>query len=146
MSQNPTIKLPSERIDQLKAIGAVLDLSIADTVGYLIRREIAAGTIKPGIPGIVIRHTKDGVRIVFDGHAPKTFAEPDAIKLANTILGLTTDEGGGVFSIDSDFTAVRKGNGIEVQLSVKGTPKKMFSRDVARDFADLIRSAVAETL
>ena len=144
MSQNPTIKLPAERIGQLKAIGAVLNLSIADTVGYLIRREIDAGTIKPGIPGITVRRIGDAVSIAFSDHPPRKFLASDAVKLADAIVGLTTEDGSGVFSMDSDFVAVRKGNGIEVQLSAKGTPRKVFSRDVARDFAGLIRNTVAE--
>lgn len=139
-SQNPTIKLPPERVAQLKAIAAALDLpSVADTVGFLIRAEIKRGTIPASIPGFEIAPSRGKVRIAFDGGHPTLVSKDAARRFAKTITDVLDGEPSMV-SMDDDFAVIRQGTGIRLSIPMTAQGKVM-ARDVARDVAALIERA-----
>jgi len=143
VTQNPTIKLPAERVEQLKAIGDVLGLSIADTVGHLIRAEIARGTISDALPGITI--DRDGDRIIMTIDGPRRHFLPlDTAKAIAAQLRKLVAPGkdGGTIDLDANWTAYRVGNGIRVGFS--DSVVKTLSRDVAVDLARLIEAAARD--
>lgn len=138
--QNPTIKLPAERIAQLKAIAAAHDLpSVADAVGYLIRNEIKKGTIPADIPGFDIKAHKGRVSIAFDGGHPTLISMVGARKLAKTIVNVLNGEPN-LVSIDDDFAVIRQGIGIRISMPISSSGK-VVSRDIARDVAAGIERA-----
>ena len=141
MTQNPVVKIPVERLDQLKAIGGALGLSIADTVGHLIRAEIARGTIPDAMPGVIIRRNKTSVRIQLDDQTPHTYGIEQARGLAATIRDVVDGGYATMLNLDVDCLIERGGNGIKLRIPY-ASDVKIVSRDVARDIARLIDAAV----
>ncbi len=141
MTQNPVVKIPVERLDQLKAIGGALGLSIADTVGHLIRAEIARGTIPDAMPGVIIRRNKTSVRIQLDDQTPHTYGIEQAKGLAATIRDVVDGGYATMLNLDVDCLIERGGNGIKLRIPY-ASDVKIVSRDVARDIARLIDAAV----
>lgn len=140
--QNPTIKLPAERIAQLKAIATALDLpSVADAVGHLIRNEIKKGTIPDAIPDIAVKAYRGKVSIAFDDGLPVLISKQAAGKLAETIEGAVSG-GPSQANLDYDFAVLRQGNGIRIRVPF-GTDGKMLSRDLARDLARILKRFTA---
>ena len=143
MTQNPTIKVPPERLEQLKAIGAALDLSIADTVGHLIRAEIERGTISDDLPGIQVRPSRGKLSIRFDDHDATLVSTASAKALADTLAEITAGGVGGFVNIDQDYLVMRQGNGIKITLPWPKGPIKVLSNDVARDLSRVIVKRLA---
>ena len=141
MTQYPVVKIPVERLDQLKAIGGALGLSIADTVGHLIRAEIARGTIPDAMPGVIIRRNKTSVRIQLDDQTPHTYGIEQAKGLAATIRDVVDGGYATMLNLDVDCLIERGGNGIKLRIPY-ASDVKIVSRDVARDIARLIDAAV----
>lgn len=140
--QNPTVQLPTERLEQIKAIGAALGLSIADTLGHLIRGEITKGTIADTLPGVSIQRADSGVAVAFDESKPIMLDQAGAEALAGTVMEYTgTGKLQKLFNLDHNFIVERKGNGVKVTIPLTGGVTKSFSVDVARDFARLVGAA-----
>jgi hypothetical protein len=141
--QNPTLQLPTERLQQIKNIGAVLGLSIADTVGHLIRAEVARGTIPDALPGINLARKGNVVVVGLDDETISTFSLSAARSLADTVAEFTVAEKAmqKLYNLDHDFMVERKGNGIKVTIPAMNGITKAFSFDVARDFARLVKEA-----
>lgn len=149
--QNPTIQIPSERLDQIKAIGAALGTqSIADTIGHLVRAEIERGTIPDTLPGISISKAGDTVMLALDDDLPVRMTQDRAKELAQIVLDyadgtervqklMNMDSA----ALDSTYVIARQGNGIKLTIPLKDGTTKSFSRDVARDFARILDAAAA---
>jgi hypothetical protein len=140
LTQNPVVKVPPERLDQLKAIAAALDLSLSDTIGHLIRAEIAKGTIADAIPGAIIKRTKGGVRVQLGDQPVRTYTVANALSIAEMIRDVIEGKMGGWLNVDCDFRVELRGNGVVLYADTRGEPK-IVSRDVARDIARLIEAA-----
>lgn len=135
------LNLPDERVDQLRAIAAARQLpTVSAAVGYLIRKEIAAGTIPAGLSGISITSGEPGVSIAFGDKLPVIYTKANAAKLANTIREVARGEAGGLADITGNWIVQGKGAGVRVHVPA-GTDPRTFSRDVALDLADLIEAA-----
>lgn len=154
MSTTPaTIKLSPRRHQQLRSIASTLGLSITDTIGHLVNKEIAAGTIPNTIPGIVVRRLDDGVLIQIDDNEPATVALDTARKIVEALRSVANGGSGIVhpspFDASKSFGVVRQGTGIKLQVPFHGpTAKKLadapaFPADLAHDLAALIEQAAA---
>lgn len=142
MSTDTTsLRLPPRRAAQLKAISTALSLPLSDTIGHLIRREIAAGTISDDIPGIVVERVDLGVSITIDEHPAAIYSVEDARDLANTIRQVAAG-GTGIVNMQRRFAVYRKGSGIKLALPFPG-PETAFPADIVRDLATLIDKATA---
>lgn len=142
MSTKPaTIKLSPRRLDQLKAIGAARDLSVTDAIAFMIRDQIAAGTIPADIPGIIVRKVDAGVSITADDHAPANYSNESARELASTIRAVV-EGGSGVVNMDHRFAVFRRGTGFKIALPFPG-PETVFTADLALDLAGLVEQAAA---
>jgi len=141
-TQNPTLQLPTERLEQIKAIGSALGLSIAATLGHLVRGEIAKGTIADTLPGVSIQRNEGGVVIGFDDDGRQQFDLDGAKSLAALVNDYT---GAGklakLINLDHNFMVERQGNGVKVTILFPAGVTKNFSFDVARDFARLVSEA-----
>lgn len=133
------IKLSPRRLDQLKAIGAALNLSVTEVIATMIRREIAAGTIPDMLPGIVIKKVKTGVQVTIDDAATKTLPHEGAHRLVATIREVLEGQAPTV-NLDYGFAVLRRGSGIKIAVPFPGV-EHAFSPDLARDFARLIEEA-----
>lgn len=133
------LRLPPRRLDQLKALSSALNLSLADTIGYMLRKEIAAGTIPDTIPGVVVQRVGDKVSITVDEHPEAVYSLDNARDLAATIKSVL--EGApGIMNVLRSFGVYRRGNGIKLFLPLGGKEATL-SPDLARDLADLIEKA-----
>lgn len=152
MSTTPaTIKLSPRRHEQLRAIASTLGLSITDTIGHLVNKEIAAGTIPNTIPGIVVRRVDDGVFIQIDENEPATVAFDTARKIVEALRSVANGGTGIVelqpFDASKSFSVVRKGTGIKLQVPFHGPTAKnwtdapSFPADLAHDLSGVIEQA-----
>ena len=141
-TQNPTLQLPTERLEQIKAIGSALGLSIAATLGHLIRGEIAKGTIADTLPGVSIERNEGGIVVGFDDDG-RLQLDLDGAKALAALVNEYTGAGklGKLLNLDHNFMVERKGNGVKVTIMLTDGITKNFSFDVARDFARLVNEA-----
>lgn len=151
-SQPITVRLQPRRLEQLKAIAAALNLSVAEAVSHMIREKIAAGVIPDTIPGIVARRLNDGVSIQIDDHAAVTVSPDIAREMAEALR--TVADGNHPFASvlypdnpSVSYRVSRQGSGIKFELPCLGSSKVQpadapsFSPDLAHDLADLIEQA-----
>lgn len=140
---NPMLRLPPERIDQLKSLTVALSLaSIADTVGHLIREKVAERIIPDTIPGVTIERIEDGVSIAVGGSLPMIYPIAVAGQIATTIRQVVAGESSGTADVSNNYIVMRQGNGVRLHFPLT-TPAKAVSPDVARDIARLIAEAAA---
>ncbi len=139
MIKSDVIRIPPRRLEQLRAIGATLGLSVADTVAHLIRKEVAAGTIPPGIPGITINKVADGVSIQIDDgpvkNLPGDAARGFAVAIRNAVEGKA-----GTVNMDDGFMFMARGAGFKLAAPWPGEEHSV-SRDLALEIAALIEQA-----
>lgn len=154
MSTTPaTIKLSPRRHEQLRSIASTLGLSITDTIGHLVNKEIAAGTIPNTIPGIVVRRLDDCVLIRIDDNEPATVALDTARKIVEALRSVANGGSGVVelqpFDASKSFAVTKQGTGIKLQVPFHGpTAKKLadapaFPADLAHDLAAVIEQTAA---
>ncbi len=146
-TQLPAVKIAPERLEQLKSLAATLDLSLGETIGFLISQEVERGTIRDTIPGVTIeRSTRSrpgssmrGVAFHFDGEADLWMPRALARAFADTIERAAAGAAGGVLDLDDDYSVLRVGNGVRIEAPFGSS--RTFTRDVARDIARLISKA-----
>jgi len=137
----PAIQLAPERHAQIKAIRAALEhQTISETIAHLINAEIAKGTIPPGIEGVNISPDSDGLLIGFDAEPSVKFSSAAVDDLAATLLEFSEigKSAQKLINMQHNFQIERQGNGIKLTIPFNGTVTKSFSRDLARDMADLL--------
>ncbi|TPL52048.1 hypothetical protein FJ937_11845 [Mesorhizobium sp. B2-4-4] len=149
-SQPITVRLQPRRLEQLKAIAAALNLSVAEAVSHMIREKIAAGVIPDTIPGITIDRVGHSVVIKIDD-SRATISVDTARKIVGALRRMADGGGGVVEPSPSDasksFSVVRQGTGIKLQVPFYGptahhwNDAPTFSADLARDLAGLIERA-----
>jgi hypothetical protein len=138
----PAIQLAPERHAQIKAISAALELSISEVIARFINDEIAAGTIPAGIEGLNIHRDGDTLLVGFDDQPPVRFSREGVTNLS-TILREFADAkkpAEKVANMRHDYMIERKGNGVKLTVPLSGSVTKSWSRDLARDAADLLAS------
>jgi hypothetical protein len=143
--QNPTLQLPAERLAQLKELAVVFGGStpatLSETIGNLISLARDQGLIDHGIPGIQLHCLSDGLVMNFDGGQPTELSFSGArmmsTQVRNYLSGVKVElepESDTIFEV-----AGKGGNAVVVKF---GGIEKVLSRDVAKDFADLIETSV----
>lgn len=146
-----TIKLSPRRHEQLRAIASTLGLSLTDTIGHLVNKEIAAGTIPNSIPGIVVRRLDDGVHIQIDDRASATVTFETARRMAEALRSVANG-GSAIINVSpssatNSFAVARRGTGIKFKMPFYGPDAKQwedapaFPADLARDLAAVIERA-----
>lgn len=143
MSTAPiNVRLDYRRLEQLKAIGAVMGLSNAAVISTMIREKIAAGIIPATIPGTTVSKSHNGIALGVTENETKTFSREAALSLANTIRGVVSGtEAPTMINLDHGFTVNKQGTGLRIVLSE--TNSAAFPPDLALDLADLIEKVAA---
>ena len=138
---NPMLRLPTERIEQLKTLTTALGLaSTAETVGHLIREQAARHVIPDTIPGIDVATAGEGVSIKIGDGLPTLYPRATADKIAQTIRQVASGEATGTADVTGNFIVMRQGNGVRLHFPLTA-PAKSVSPDIARDVARLIEQA-----
>lgn len=139
MIKSDVIRIPPRRLEQLRAIGGALNLSVADAVAHLIRKEVAAGTIPAGIPGIAIKKVDDGVSIQIDDGPAKTLSNGAAWDFVAAIRSAVAGKAGTV-NMDEGYMFMARGAGFKLAAPWPGEEHSL-SRDLALEIAGLIEQA-----
>lgn len=140
------IQLAPERHAQLKAIGAALGgLTITETIAHMINSEIEKGTIPAGFEGVNVFAADGGLKIGFDD-LPPVFFSKEAVADLIAILRDFSEPGKGatiLVNMQHDFKIERRGTGLKVAIPFGARNAKSFSRDLARDLANLLEHEIA---
>lgn len=139
---NQMLRLPPERIEQLKTLTAALGLaSTADTVGHLIREQALRAIIPDAVPGLHSEAVQGGVAIQVGDALPTTYSSEIASKIVSSIRLVANGTASGTADIPGNFIVVRQGNGIRLHFPAIA-PAKNVSPDVARDFARILEANI----
>lgn len=143
------IRLPKDRADQLRKFAQdTNDSTISAALGRLMKMARDHGLIEHGIPSVKINSLKDGLAIKFDGGETVGFAFKDAQRMSDEICRCLRGENGGTKIIHlcqthgGSFSVNGRGNAIAVSIPLDAKPK-MFTRDLASEFADLLEHEIA---
>lgn len=150
MSNHPTIKLPHERLTQLKQMAANMGaVNMSEVLAKLIEFAQSEGLIAHEIPGVKINALADGLAIRFDDGETVGFSHAEAAQLASEIRAFLSGEPNAktVISINADkqmnFGLKGKGQGIAISIPAK-SEAKVFDRGLAAEFARLIDMALSK--
>lgn len=148
MSNHPTLKVPQERITQLKQMAANMGaVNMSEVLAKLIEFAQSEGLVAHEIPGVKINALSDGVAIKFDDSETVGFSFEEAARLASEIRDFLTGERSPntLISIGADkqmkFGLKGKGQGIAISIPAK-SEAKVFDRGLASEFARLIDMAL----
>lgn len=143
MTQAPiTIRVDHRRLEQLKAVAAALNVSVAGAISHFIREKISTGLIPENIPGISVEKLSDGVEVSIDGNRPLKLSKSGAGQFVDTIRAVVGRRQPSIVNIDLDFAVLRRGSGFRIQAPFV-TPENSFPADLAHDLADLVEKAAA---
>lgn len=145
-----TVKLPPARVEQLKALQKALGMkSVADTVGYLIGKEIAAGVIEQRIPGVSLHREGKMTLLSLNDHPPVYLSPKEAAQIAKLIrmraegseLRQMLMSYGDSYWTDLGVAPVRierQGKGVNIRVRDE---MMSFSPALALELADLIQKS-----
>ena len=137
------VRLDPRRLEQLRAIGAVMGLSNAGVISAMIREKIAAGIIPDIIPGITIRKTENGVAIGLHSTDVHPLTDEGARALVYAIRGVVNGSTSPTLvNMDHVFMVQKQGTGFKIAIPF-GSDGVAFPSDLALDLADLIERTAA---
>lgn len=145
MSNHPSLKVPAERITQLKEMAANMGgVNISECLAKLIEFAQREGLIDHAIPGVQINALSDGIAIKFDKDETRAFSIEEAGHLASAIRAyLSGDRSAKVES--ENFSLKGKGQGIAISIPANSQTPKVFDRGLSAEFARLIERAAPAT-
>lgn len=148
MSNHPTIKLPHERLTQLKQMAANMGaVNMSEVLAKLIEFAQNEGLVAHEIPGVKINALADGLAIKFDDGETVGFSHAEAAQLASEIRAFLSGEANArtLISINADkqmnFGLKGRGQGIAISIPAN-SEAKVFDRGLASEFARLIDMAL----
>ncbi|MDO6521288.1 hypothetical protein Q4578_06800 [Shimia thalassica] len=149
MSNHPTIKVPHERLTQLKQMAANMGaVNMSEVFAKLIAYAQSEGLIAHEIPGVKINALSDGLAIKFDDGETVGFSFEEAARLTSEIRAYLAGEREKqkVISLNNDraanFALAGKGQGLSVAIPAFGEKPKVFDRGLADEFARLVDMAL----
>lgn len=143
------IRLPKDRADQLRQLAQNMDDStISAALGRLMQMAREQGLVEHGIPSVQINALSDGLAIRFDEGDTFGFTLSSVQELSDNICQCLRGENNGMRLThicephNSSFAVTGRGNAISISIPEDAKPK-MFSRDLASEFADLLEHEIA---
>lgn len=150
MSNHPTLKVPQERIIQLKQMAANMGaVNMSEVMAKLVEFAQSEGLISHEIPGVKINALTNGLTIKFGDGETVGFSFDEAARFASEINGFLAGKRCNqyVISINDpkkmNFALKGRGQGIAVSVPADATPK-LFDRGLATELARLIEMAIAD--
>lgn len=132
------IKLPSERVEQLRQLSENLNMSIADCIAMFIREQIEKGNLPDEVPGIIVERTDDKVTVdagAFRASLTADLATGYAAKVRSMMLSIAIPSKDNPFVPELDV--VRRGTSIKLIDRASGAEKTL-APSVAEDFARVL--------
>ena len=145
MSNHPTLKVPPERLAQLREMAANMGgVNVSEVLAKLIEFAQREGLIDHAIPGVRINALSDGVAIKFDEGETVGFSYEEAGQLAFEIRKYLSGERSAKTD-NENFSIKGKGQGVAVSIPANSETPKVFDRGLAAEFARLIDNAAHTT-
>lgn len=134
------IKLPAERVEQLRALAKNIDMTIADCIAMFIREQIEKGNLPDQVPGITI--LRNGEQIALDAGAftstmTKDLAKHYAAQVRQMVDPTATPSTSNPFLPELKLDVARRGTSIKLIDKASGAEKTL-APSVARDFARVL--------
>lgn len=150
------IKLPSERVQQLRTLSRVHDKPIADLIGDYIADQQAKGFLPKTVPGIEVIRDGDTVKVSLQAMADEVreandrdlklyskiaeqisfreFGSKAAQEFAQQLRAAATPK----VPVAADFGVARRGMGVTIKF---GDEQRALARSVALDLANVVEDA-----
>lgn len=150
MSNLPGVKLPRERLEQLRQlVQNVPNATISEAIGAVLKMAREQGRIDIGIPGVEFHALSDGIAIRIDSGEFAGFSFDEAERIANEIRKFVAGERENAGTIilcdthESTFMVKGKGRGVAISIPANAAPK-VLTHDLARELADVIEHEIAK--
>ena len=144
------IKLPSERVEQLRLLSKQRDMPIADLIAEFIRDQISKGNLTPDLPTIEVRRTEKTIEIDFDGFVRvldhklaaayavtlRWYSKPKAAGMHSAIVDLAQDLSG------AHHVGISR-QGVGIKVTGDNGKSRVLAASVARDLADIIEARLS---
>lgn len=139
------IRLPSERIEQLRQIAEAKNTTIAEVIAGFVRSEVAKGTISGALPGIIVAAEGPAITIRangFEASVPKVegLALADLLKASGSADPERKARWAEGLAKLSGMKVKRAGNGLKL-VSPNTGQEFALNLDVAADLGDQITRA-----
>lgn len=139
------IKLPAERVEQLRRLAKNLDMTIADCIAMFVREQIEKGNLQDEVPGITI--TRQGKQITLDTGSfrsvlPKDLAKSYAEQVRRMVEPIITPSKSNPFLPEVKLNVTRRGTSIKLVDKDSGAEKTL-APSVAKDFARVLFKAAS---
>ena len=136
------IKLPSERVKQLRALSKKLDMTIADCVGMFINEQIGKGNLVADLPGFTVVRHGDDVKID-TGEWLKDMTKGDAAQFAMYIRAVLKPSKDNPFMPTVGLEIFRRGTSLKLKDAMTGAERTV-APSIAADLANLIERATKD--
>ena len=151
MTNLTQIKLPDDRVQQLRNLAEAQGTSLSGVVGSLMKLLYAHTEVEHDIPSIKVNALPDGLAIRFPESEMTGFSFKAASRLAGLIREYLRGEHAGEKRVEltdpdshaGSFAIWRRGKSIKIAIPLNANEKN-FSHDLADEFADLLESAIAK--
>lgn len=135
------INLPTERVQQLEALGAKWNMTVADVVGKMIHQQIANDELESDVPGF--RIIKDGKTVCLKTDelnlrfSRKEYLA-DAAKSIRAILKPSKDNP--LMPLPDGFSLARRGTSLKL-IDTEAGAEKTLAPSIALDLAEMLERA-----
>lgn len=134
------IKLPPERVEQLRMLAKNLDMTIADCIAMFIREQIAKGNLPDEVPGITIERRGDNVTVdtgAFVRDMTADLAQAYAAQVHGMLEGIKASTPGNPFLTSARLDVAKRGTSLKLIDRSTGAEKTL-APSVAFDFARVL--------
>lgn len=135
------IKLPNQRVEQLRQLSAKLQIPISDCIGMFISEQIEKGNVDPDVPGVEVTKTATEVRfktLDFDIRSSRLKFLEDA---AASIRAITRpSKTNGFVPLPENFGVARRGTSVKIMDTDTGSETTL-ALGVALDVASQLERA-----
>ena len=130
------IKLPTERVEQLRILAKNRSMTIADCIGEYVNEQIAKGNLTSTIPGLEVEPVAATSTVklkVVDDFVSMT--KQDAERLSKSLRLLLTPSKHNPFLPIPDLDIARKGKSFKIKDTLTGA-EKTIAPSIASELAD----------
>ena len=144
------IKLPSERVEQLRILSKNREIPIADLIGEFINDQIAKGHLSHDIPGVAVTRKGDVVTVDM-GEFSRAMSPDLAQAYATCLQWMATPRSAGMVGASRGAAQMVSGahlvgigrRGTSIRLTGENGAERTFAPSVARDLAKLVAKIAA---
>lgn len=137
------IKLPSERVEQLRMLAKALDMTIADCIAMFIREQITKGVLPDTVPGITIERKGESIALdtgSFKRDITADLAKAYAAQVRGMLDAIKTPAQGNPFLTSAKLDVAKRGTSLKLIDRSTGAEKTL-APSVAFDFARVLQQA-----